>query len=476
MAANVIEVRLSGGGPSGGGGGGRGGSGAGGGGPASNPREDRFTQILKQVDDIYDDLAKGAKTASEAFRDLDKVTARNRDFLNEVLSDLGVMQKGGEAQNFFAQRMAGNYNASPGREGTYRVAAPYTNTAADNQNETNAKAAEKAAREAKERAEKDSEQAERDHLAKLRTISQLSQQVAGGSAGQKVGGIAGLGEMAGLGAKLGAGGAEALAFAAGPEFAAAVAVSESVKELVRLPYAKAREGLDAIGNVGQQIASGDSKGLRNSISEGVAKTLETAGVAGQIAAEGLRTLTAAVNVAGEVFDAFAERGKEIAQYNSGIGGAAAEQNVARLRADIEEANRLGPDYQRVIRAQTQIEGYQNDVMQFVKGELLGALAEIAEPVGEFLRETKGIRKAIFGTASALSPLKTFVSILPPVLLLKLVNKLLAWLPGADEKESNGLLDELQKAAQQIPIGALFQPQPPAAPMQNQARPPLFPNL
>lgn len=464
MAQNVIEVRLSGGGAGGGGGPGS----PPGGGPADNPGRDRFLAIVEQIDAISADLSKGVKTASEAFREIDAIAKKNRDFLNQSLREIGVHQsRDDEAQNTFAQRAAARFNAE--NPGGIPVVAPRIDTLGEKNAATAAKAAAKEKAEAEKADREAADQAERDHLAKLRTTAQLASQVAGGSGLGKVSGAAGLAQMAGLGGST-------AAMLAGPEFAAAVALKEAAEELIRMPFQAARAGLEGIGKVSQQVASGDGRGAFESAVEGVAGGLESTGLAGTYLAEQLRTAAKAATVFTDTVNAVAERGKALAQFNSGIGGAVAEQNVAQVRRDIDEAKRLGPDYQRTIRAQTQFQEAGDDVLVFLKGQLMGALLEIAEPVADFLRETKQIRKAVFGVAGLVNPLKAYIGMLPPVLLLKFVNLLLKWFGGDEDKKDAGLIDQLRDAARGIEIGAGKIPEPPAQQRGPVARPPLFPDL
>lgn len=119
----------------------------------------------------------------------------------------------------------------------------------------------------------------------------------------------------------------------------------------------------AKGVIGNDIYSPVMKGA-----EHAAESLEQIPIVGKIFAEQLRTATTTVSVFKETIGAATARAKELQAYDSRVAQSFANQDVSRILADINEADRLGEQYGRIIDSQT-------DIMSDIK-EILLPLKEI----------------------------------------------------------------------------------------------------
>lgn len=197
----------------------------------------------------------------------------------------------------------------------------------------------------------------------------------------------------------GAGGAAA--GAGGLSAAAAVGVVGAVIVAGKVMAEKIGEAGEAV-RAGMQKAGDAAAGLAGNralpavtmASDAAAGHLEKFGLVGKVWAEELRTMTKAVTVAKQTLDAFADRGKELAELNSTIAGASARQEVALLRADMREANRLQKEYADLIDAQTRIDVATQDAIVELKKVILPVLVRVAEGVATIVETATAVMEGV----------------------------------------------------------------------------------
>ena len=116
----------------------------------------------------------------------------------------------------------------------------------------------------------------------------------------------------------------------------------------------AGDGVRFLGEAAQRVAGNDGIGLLRQGAEGAAQGLEALPIVGKAAAEGLRTMSAAVGAAQDAMNAFAARGRELMNYSPAIAHAAVRQDVTRMMGDMREAERLGDSYAKMLEKQTEV--------------------------------------------------------------------------------------------------------------------------
>jgi hypothetical protein len=149
-----------------------------------------------------------------------------------------------------------------------------------------------------------------------------------------------------------------------------------------------RLGGDAAkGVIGNDIYTPIMKGAENA-----AQSLEKIPIVGKVFAEQLRTASTVISVFKETVGAATARAKELQAYDSRIAQSFANQDVSKILSDINEADRLGAQYGRIVDSQT-------DIMSEIK--------EIILPIKEIV---------VTDLADGLELLKVVLQILKPVVL------------------------------------------------------------
>ena len=143
----------------------------------------------------------------------------------------------------------------------------------------------------------------------------------------------------------------------------------------------------AKGIIGNDLYTPVMKGA-----EHAAQSLEKIPIVGKVFAEQLRTATAVISTFKETVDAATARAKELQGYDSRIAQSFANQDVSKILSDINEADRLGAQYGRIVDSQT-------DIMSEIK--------EIILPIKEIV---------VTDLADGLELLKVVLQILKPVVL------------------------------------------------------------
>ncbi len=166
----------------------------------------------------------------------------------------------------------------------------------------------------------------------------------------------------------------------------------------------------AKGIIGNDLYTPVMKGA-----EHAAQSLEKIPIVGKVFAEQLRTASTVISVFKETVGAATARAKELQAYDSRIAQSFANQDVSRILADINEADRLGEQYGRIVDSQT-------DIMSEIK--------EIILPIKEIV---------VTDLADGLELLKVVLQILKPVVLnnAETLSSLIEVARGIRDKTSGG---------------------------------------
>lgn len=206
--------------------------------------------------------------------------------------------------------------------------------------------------------------------------------LSGGGVGQKAAGAV---QLAGAGLF-----GKAAAGAAGGPVGAAVQLAGVITDLVdgavRSAGQTARAGIRTAGDVGTAVARNDGQAAFTKAVDGAADVLGKIPIAGTVAAEALKTFTAALTVGREVLGAFADRGRELRNYSGPIAAAAAQADVKKLLLDIGEANRFSAQYVRLIEAESKVNAAWRRASDPIRVRIMEFLAN---NVGPWLERVAG---------------------------------------------------------------------------------------
>lgn len=259
----------------------------------------------------------------------------------------------------------------------------------------------------------------------------------GGGVGQKAAGAV---QLAGAGL-FGPGAAAAAGGPAGAAVQLAGVITDLVDGAIRSMGQTTRAGLRTAGDVGTSIARNDGQAAFAKGVDGAADVLAKIPIAGTAAAEGLKTFTAALSVSREVLGAFAERGRELRNYNGPIAAAAAIADVKKLQMDMAEANRFSAQYVKLIEAETRVNAAWRRATDPIRMRIMEFLANRVAPwlerIGE--RVEKG--------ANMLEMLGVMVDNLD-----KLANLDFDGFAGDIKKKMKDIDDELKKRNQPVEAG------------------------
>jgi hypothetical protein len=249
-------------------------------------------------------------------------------------------------------------------------------------------------------------QAEQDAASKL-AASQKAQAAAKGPQAKMMASTSGGGSGGGAGAAVAAGVEAAGLAATGPLGATIAAVKTGIAAL-EMPAAvlkgamdAAAEGLRTIGSVAKSVASNDGFGAIAAAGEGVAKALDNIPIVGGAFASAMRLATGGLNIFKDVLDSFADRGRELAKYNSGIAAEVAIANVERILADIAEANNNQDEYMDLIRAQAKMERAWQEAMQDLKKSIMPFLTTGAKGITMIVKILPELLKNMGGPFGAI---------------------------------------------------------------------------
>jgi hypothetical protein len=418
--------------------------------PAGPGTRDVLADAMQATQDVRDKLARGVLTLEEAFERVERVIAKNRDTLTDLLRDRGRITTGETAQDYFRRQVESTAEQAGALPTAARVPLPVAARPDDFKPAAPGMRKKVAAffegQEAdEEKREKEKEQRRqqqlRDVAAGVRTMVQ-----APGVGGKAAGAL----QIAGSGA-LGEG-AAAFAAAAGP-VGAALAIAEAVKGAIRQGAATFKEGMQEAGAVAKKVASNDGLGAALDAADKFATVAETVYPASILYAEALKVGVAGVREFNEVVGAFVRRGEQLAGYNGTLATASAQAETRQLMADIREANRLGPDYAKLIDAQSRLQTTMQDAFLPLKQFLIEKLTRAVETIDGLVLIAQDLRAGFVtdvasGIASGIAEVMPGAGVLG-IVINKLVDRVDEAVKEARERRLREEKMDATAAAKQI---------------------------
>lgn len=129
-------------------------------------------------------------------------------------------------------------------------------------------------------------------------------------------------------------------------------------------------GVRATGQVGASVAGNDSLGAFSKAANTATSALAALGPKGAALGAVLQVGTTAVTAFAGTVNALVARGRELARVNGVIAGAAARADANRFRSDLKEADKLGPQFAKLIELQQKSDEVFRAVAMPVKEFLL----------------------------------------------------------------------------------------------------------
>lgn len=258
------------------------------------------------------------------------------------------------------------------------------------------------------------------------TSSMIAPPAAGGAAST---GAAATGAEAGAGAA----GAAGAAAAAGPAAIAVVAAEATAES-----FKKAGKAVEATGESLKMVAGNDTLGLFKKGVEGASDKLEQIGIAGKVAAEGLRLVGTVVTTFADTAQAFIDRGKQLQSYSSDLAQANAMAGVRTLQSDIKEAQATGPATASLTESFSVIENTFREMLLPIKKIVVEVLAGMAKRIADAVEVLSGIATPILELLS--SGLKQILSALSAIYEAT-VGKVVGWLKSLFDLFSSKELDK-----------------------------------
>jgi hypothetical protein len=201
---------------------------------------------------------------------------------------------------------------------------------------------------------------------------------------------------------------------------------------------------DALSGIAKNELSPTIQGLDRGV-KAAAAGLAQLGTVGAVAGAGLNALSEAAQAARNVMRAFVERGRELAAYSGPLAAASARADVARLLADVREAQSpLGDQMARLIENEARVEIAVREGLAPLKLIMLQALNAVLDY-----------------TTKAAPTLAAWSSIIPGVSLI------LPWLAGrivagaGGPKPGEDLLTPILDEIAALPVGPVVPHRPPA---------------
>ena len=144
----------------------------------------------------------------------------------------------------------------------------------------------------------------------------------------------------------------AVASAAGPAGLALTAFDAAARIVTGSLQTMSRQ-ISTMGDMAVAVAGNDGIGAFRAGVKGVQTTLEQIPIVGQVMSAGIGVWMSGFDSMQRMSDALVARAHQIAQFSGPTTAAFAEQRVAMLRADIREAQAMGPVSAELVRAQTE---------------------------------------------------------------------------------------------------------------------------
>ena len=219
--------------------------------------------------------------------------------------------------------------------------------------------------------------------------------------GQNLQSLGMLGAMTGMpgGAALGTAGTAMM----NPTPLNAAAAGVAALQLAADLTAKAMNTLtNAIRHAGHQTAllvQNDYFGALEDAADQAAQGLGKIPIVGQALESAVDLSLAPLKAFREEINAFVRRGHELAQFSGPLSAAEARAEVMSLRADIREAQTLGPEIARMVEAQARLDNELRSIFLPWKAELAAQLATMLEQMTVIVEELKPLIQIGMGFAS-----------------------------------------------------------------------------
>lgn len=218
-------------------------------------------------------------------------------------------------------------------------------------------------------------------------------------------GLGNLGTLAGAGQA--AGGAVPVAAGALAGLAGPVAIAVAAVKAYTVAWQTATEAVRGLGNVAAAVASNDTLGALNAYQDTVLGTIEKIPILGEAATVGARALQQLTNTVTQVTRAFVQRGAELEQYSPTIALGRARAEIREIRADIREADQLGPGLARLTDAQSRLAGEFRELLLPIKKFVVEVLAGFLETIADAVI---GVRVVVAAQDATLKGLRDAVAV------------------------------------------------------------------
>lgn len=351
----------------------------------------------RAVGEVLAKLERNLLTLDEAFERVGRVVGKAGDKLTDDLREKGTVGRDKTAADYYKERVedaaerSGNLPVAERRATVVssRPAPPVGKPVTDEY------AAEVEGREARA-----------DEMRRMARTRQAAEGARAMSHARTLSGAVSGGMQVAASGALGEGAAAAAGGPAGLAVMAALALKEARDTLLKRPFEAAREGIGTAGQMARDVAGGNGAALADRGANLAGNALAKLGPVGIVAGESLKVFGTGVKEATATVAAFVARGREIADFNGRLAAAAANADVAALRRDMREADRLGPRFAELIDAQANAEDRLAEALLPVKEELLRALTaatDVAASVVELLRDLAPTMQALGDVLKFLSP-------------------------------------------------------------------------
>lgn len=157
--------------------------------------------------------------------------------------------------------------------------------------------------------------------------------------------------------------------------AGALVAAELAAEMVAKTFDKLGEAATTAGRVAQHLAGNRSLGALTTAVDGAASAMGGIPIVGQVFESGLRSATATVRAFAGTVEAFTNRGREPSAYSAKLAESNARQDLARMQADIREAQELGPTLAALTDKVTELENMGREALLPIKEIIAGFLVE-----------------------------------------------------------------------------------------------------
>lgn len=203
------------------------------------------------------------------------------------------------------------------------------------------------------------------------------------------------------------------------------------------------------GMVGTGLAQNQAMPMLAGAAMTASRGLALLGPAGMAAAAGITVTTAAIGAMKAVVDSFVQRGRELSGLNAGLAASSARADVTRIRSDIREADRLGPQMAKLIDNQARAEATFREMLLPIKNFLLRVVNGVLEAGMKALDGVLAGLEAIVAAIEQATRGAVGAELLKEI---KEIRKTLQNDPNAEGKDLlSPLLDELDKLAPPAPI-------------------------